>query len=772
MTSDTGLPSDQYKRAVLRRPPSRFTVEFLPTSKSNGSYNHGMHIAPLIGGDGVSVSSRGSTIEYEIWRRWEDCLFLQEALEQEYSRAAREKKVRLQQGKGVKAFNGMYKQDMASSWESLPPGPDPKSVVQDVHGHLPRLTKRGTLFRASQATIEQRQREIQNLIETLFSDDMPALIQEIRASTVVTDFFALWRRDYDQLDHSSKGARNSLSSSVFSSYFSDSNPTLSGRSSISLERPLKSLPKSPVKKPSTNRRSSESRPRSSAGSTRSSSASSRSTAASSELSEVSRYPTSSKRTSTGSGASDITAMTYEPRRRALSIASSDSSSTSHSDGSSDSGSTASTDPAIVDDAPYVFGHNPTQPNERPSSVLEVLPEERELLSKSSEGFLAVPIVRRPRASTMERKANRSYQIVSSASSGDRSKPEDGRSIRESWQTTSSLDTNANDIIEGLGFTLPNAVKENKFRASMASISTFMTTDSADAVIPNTPTTTSLKHTPSTTSSSTRMSTPVSLSDFEIYSDDGRNSILDEFPRPTSYIPGYLSDRPETPTRNAHLDPPQSSEASFDAAPSPTPTSNLFFTVHSSSDASRSDYDRPRSPTDTIATTFTTSTVTSSVYDRPPSPSSTIATAYRTSSVASSVYDRPPSPTSTIATTYTTSTITSSVSPGTLSLKAAHNDAIILLRVSSETSFAEVRLRLYNKFVGQEGVPLSQNFTVAFVPATQSPTQTSPRKDRLRSASVSSADRMELIFINSDADWEQITSCAGGSKLTLRILDPK
>lgn len=708
-----------------------------------------MHIAPLISGDRASVSSRGSSIEYDIWRRWEDCLFFQEALEQEYSRAAREKKVRLQQGKGVKAFNGMYKQDMASSWESLPPGPDPKSVVQDVHGHLPRLTKRGTLFRASQATIEQRQREIQTLIETLFSDDMPALIQEIRASTVVTDFFGLWRRDYDSLDHSPKAARSSVTSSLFSSYFSESTPSLSGRSSISPERPPKSLPNSPVKKPSSTRSSSESRPRSSSGSARSSSASSRSTSASTDVSEVTRYPASSKRTSTssgGSGASDCTAVTYRPRRRALSVASSDSSSTTHSDGSSDSGSTGSTDPAIVDDAPYVFGHNPTRPNERPSSVLEVLPEEREMLSKSSEGFLAVPIVRRPRASTMERKANRSCQIVSPASSGNCAKPgmlvsqrlyftlsdikntEDRRSIRESWQTTSSLDANANEIMEGLGFTLPSSVKENKFRASMASISTFMTTDSAEAVIPRTPTTASPNNRLSTASRS-RISTTVSLSDFEIYSDydDDSISILDDFPRPTSYIPGYSCDRPETPTGHANLDALQSSESSFDAPPSPTPTCNSFFTVSSSPDSSRTFLGRPPSPTSTIATAYTVSTV---------------------------------------------STVASSVSPGTLSLKAAHNDAIILLRVPNETSFTEVRQRLYNKFVGQEGVPLSQNFTVAFVPATPSPTQPSFPKDRLRSASVSSADRMELFFINSDADWEQIISSAGGSKLTLRILDPK
>ena len=127
-----------------------------------------------------SRSSRGSQSEYEIWRRWEDCLWLQETLESEYSRAAFEKKVRLQQGKGVKNFNGIYKTDLASSWESLPPGPDPNSVAQDIHQYLPKLSKKGTLFRASQSMIESRQKEFRSLVETLFSDDMPALIKEIQ----------------------------------------------------------------------------------------------------------------------------------------------------------------------------------------------------------------------------------------------------------------------------------------------------------------------------------------------------------------------------------------------------------------------------------------------------------------------------------------------------------------------------------------------------------------------------------------------------------------
>jgi hypothetical protein len=41
---------------------------------------------------------------------------------------------------------------------------------------------------------------------------------------------------------------------------------------------------------------------------------------------------------------------------------------------------------------------------------------------------------------------------------------------------------------------------------------------------------------------------------------------------------------------------------------------------------------------------------------------------------------------------------------------------------------------------------------------------------LRSVSLSSADRSELMFINCDADWKQLISTVAGSKLTLRIQD--
>jgi hypothetical protein len=96
-----------------------------------------------------SNSSKGSAYsEYTIWRKWDDCLWLQDLLEYHYTQMAREKRTRLVAGKGVKK-NGVYLHDRAASFESLPPGPDPKSISQNVHQFVPKLTKKGTIFRVN-----------------------------------------------------------------------------------------------------------------------------------------------------------------------------------------------------------------------------------------------------------------------------------------------------------------------------------------------------------------------------------------------------------------------------------------------------------------------------------------------------------------------------------------------------------------------------------------------------------------------------------------------
>jgi len=92
----------------------------------------------------------------------------------------------------------------------------------------------------------------------------------------------------------------------------------------------------------------------------------------------------------------------------------------------------------------------------------------------------------------------------------------------------------------------------------------------------------------------------------------------------------------------------------------------------------------------------------------------------------------------------------------------------MLRVSKDTSFDEIRRRLYNKFVGQEGIPLSKEFAVAIsVPSS------SPEKDissQQSCMSVSFSDKMELHFIDTQYDWEEVVLIRDSRKVTLKILD--
>lgn len=219
------------------------------TGLLGSGYCYGMRITPFDNDnlDTRSIKSGASLREYDVWRRWEDCLWFQEILEGEYTLMSRQKRSRLAAGKGVKK-NGVYiHSDQAASFESLPPGPDANTIAKDIHELIPRLTKKGTLFRASQSTIEQRGREFEALIHALWQDEVPMLIRELRETRLVRDFFGFWRRDLDherkRQSQSSKGSnssRNSVSSTAFSMYFSASNI------SLALPNPYADLPPSPA----------------------------------------------------------------------------------------------------------------------------------------------------------------------------------------------------------------------------------------------------------------------------------------------------------------------------------------------------------------------------------------------------------------------------------------------------------------------------------------------------------------------------------------------
>ena len=140
------------------------------------------------------MSSSRADVEYVIWRRWEDCLDFQRTLEVQYSAVSKRRR------KGEPALNHhakdtLYPSQRAASFESLPLGPDPSTIPVDVHAHIPRLSKKSTIFRMNESIAQQRGEEFKAMIEALFDEDAPSTLQELRTIPTVRDFFGFWRRD-------------------------------------------------------------------------------------------------------------------------------------------------------------------------------------------------------------------------------------------------------------------------------------------------------------------------------------------------------------------------------------------------------------------------------------------------------------------------------------------------------------------------------------------------------------------------------------------------
>ncbi|KAK7033265.1 hypothetical protein R3P38DRAFT_2921715 [Favolaschia claudopus] len=683
---------NNWKRAVYRPAPSRFTVEMLPPIKLGGNHNFHMRICPIVRGDRSSVSSRSSNSEYEILRRWEDCLIFQDTLEREYARLATSKRQRLKAGKGVRK-NGVYlHSDRASSWDSLPPGPEPDSVAQDLHDLIPRLTKKGTMFRASQATTDQRQAEMSAFVEALWRDDVPTLLEEFRR---------------DRTLHVTRRAR------AHSSASSDSSSALSSASA-----------------------------RSSIGSVQ----------------------------------------------------------------------------ITLDDEPIAFGHNPHQG----SDTLEPLPDSSEIARKGSRGAFCPPsqsVFVEPPADEAARRDRRSFeeQPARPDSRASNAATINRNPYRESWQTTASGMTFVND----LNLTLPDDDDDERrsSRMSMASIATFrtevssegvmgvmpryyipdpnparlstasfMTDVSADAIIPRSP----------------RRPDSRSQRTLSIASDD--ESVLDQhfydaFPRPCSFIPpAAQQSRPATPVNSGKPRQKQSFSAStttLNESPRSLPKvsldpSQMPFPPHLPSPPASptiSEFKRSKSPSLSIVTPDSPRTP---VYPRreflrSPSPNgSVMSTSMSIMSEQSSFSDSTGSTItpsiysfysarSTLSSTTTATSVTaasSASSSSSLVIKAAHNNTIILLKAEADLSLREVRHRLCEKFLAQEGISLSDKFALAYmIPASPSGNF---KAGRNRSNSLSSTSALSeaalMEKIATEEDWARLTSSLDGAKVTLRILD--
>ncbi|KAF5342699.1 hypothetical protein D9611_001654 [Ephemerocybe angulata] len=730
------VSSDDFQRAVFKAAPKRFTIEFLPPTKLGSSYYYGMRIASIQRGDRssrASISSDESIAQYDVWRKWEDCLWLQDTLEGEYKRSARERRVRLAQGKGVKKFNGMYKQDMASSWESLPPGPEPTSVATDIHAHVPHLTKKSSFFRPNIATIERNQEEYQALIETLMSDDMPALVKEIRATRIITDFFGYWRRDIEfdekfrkKNPHLAHAPRSSITSSVFSSYFTGPSSSGASLSSFGGRSSKRSL-------------SSTTRPDSITESVVSSSA----TVAS---------PSTKSRSSLDS-AEALRRADRDVRRHS----SSSESSTQSEEAVSDSSYTAnSSAPKIAEDSPPVkFNHNPQRGPEPPSPIQE--DSMSESTHKSPLDAIAFPfqITRRAKAGA-DRRSNRNCSVYSPpmgnspVNSNDAACPSEMQ-VEESWESFIQGGIASADMyLDELDFASPGTKEE---RASMQSMASVNSVDSAEACIPdrNLALREQELHMP-------RASVPVSLSDFDIFSESGgqlSRLTLSEFlmldsqgPRPLSLLPeeSDTGSRPETPTAEFNITTPPRRQPQLPSLRIPGNRASYFSITPS---PPRSPVPTPPSqlelpsPTDS-SFSFATSSVTSES-SATLTPGTALQSPIEDESAASAT-----TPLTATSSMYSPLTTPSRASAGTLSLKVSLNTSIIMIRVARDIPYVDLRQRIYNKFVGQEGIPLSHEFEIV--------------------VNSRGAAESDVNTVANEAEWRQIEAAFEGSKLLLKVVD--
>ncbi|KZT67445.1 hypothetical protein DAEQUDRAFT_391973 [Daedalea quercina L-15889] len=786
-TGSLGGPPVQhnYKRAVCRAPPVLFDVDVLPPKKFGSGYCYGMRIYPVqtseLPDDKSSRSSKSSgsmNTEYDIWRRWEDCLWFQDILESEYALMARQKRQRLAAGKGVKK-NGLYiHSDQAASFESLPPGPEASSIAKDIHEIVPKLTKKGTFFKASQATIDQRGKEFKAMIEAMWGDDVPTLVKELRETRLVRDFFGYWRRDKDhdrkivaQRPGSADGvksSRSSLAPSTLSMYFSPSSVDLSqippspSASSRTVVQSPRALSKSPQHAP------------------RDSIASSVTSTSPTARSPITPTPAAMQFSISNRGS-----LTPQP----YASFSDDETSSSRRSVSSVQfvrGPGKRESKVALDEVPIVF-----MPDGQPWSEtaihgqrherhtgLQALPEDRELVSGMNSLSVngaaspprAVPM-RRARNNSMPLpdRTNRNCVVFSPTPEEGEDAPESSRhtalsssrpssvalsmfselSGASSWRSSVaseasiatistslpresclSLDTDSSGSIYSQGSSHGHGHGLDH-RASVATMNSLVSGFSVDAVLPRRamsppPNGGSVYRSKSTGS----RRAPSALSGGPISAED-----VYEYEQPDEVIDAYFYD--------SNL-----------RAPSPVDS-----TSHSSEHSKHQQPTQQIIPPERFPKPF---------QNRPPGQFHLPWSA--PNSPNSRVSVSPTSPLSAIPSI--ASSVGSPTGADTLTIKVMLDDSlIVLVRVTQATPFLDVRERILSKFAKQEGVELPDSFVIGYVPASERARMAHGR-GRARSNSTptpASEAAQTLRIIASEEEWHTAVASSSSAKLAVRIL---
>ena len=106
----------------------------------------------------------------------------------------------------------------------------------------------------------------------------------------------------------------------------------------------------------------------------------------------------------------------------------------------------------------------------------------------------------------------------------------------------------------------------------------------------------------------------------------------------------------------------------------------------------------------------------------------------------------------------------------VSIKAIFGDHIVAFRIDRASSLSAVRAKLYDKFVNQQNVRISDKFTLTYRPSALGRPQ--HNQGRIRANSVSSMGRHDpgqLRIIFSEKDWQDAVSCCG-PKITIHVLN--
>lgn len=106
-------------------------------------------------------------------------------------------------------------------------------------------------------------------------------------------------------------------------------------------------------------------------------------------------------------------------------------------------------------------------------------------------------------------------------------------------------------------------------------------------------------------------------------------------------------------------------------------------------------------------------------------------------------------------------------PDIVTIKAAYGDAIILLKTSRDASFEDIKKKLYTKFVGQEGIPLSKSFKVAFIFPPPCSSESGISGDE---TILCIDEKISMQLVQGQDDWELFAHGVDGNKFSIKILD--